>query len=446
MKILTSLLFSCCLPVSAAVALVHAYSGTTFPKTITSTGAGNLMVIVRDASVTTGSTTLTGGGNQTPTLYGCLANSTSEVCVFYVASTNAGQTSITCTSCGTVNAMAAYEFSGTDTSAPLDSISGLFNTTAYTVRTQTYQPGYNSEAIVTAGNCSGSATSITGSTWGTTAFPGGEPQGELVTSSSFAAITSTIDSGCANTGLLIIGFKGAGATQQCAFNAVAWDAPAETGSSGNPTSSVNIPHAGALVVAMPWCIGTGCTIGAVTVGSDSATAIGTTSSNSSTTGLGGMAYDLSSTGTGAQTVTCAMSGTRTNTQCASYVFSYTSGCTLSHDVDASLGSGTSTAVNAPSITATAGDLEFAFSFVNAHLSSVNSPWVCQFFNATTESGDCTFKNTVNGSGYILSASGSSTANNMTQISANDWQALITSFKLAGSGSPSTTPGQFPRMQ
>jgi len=156
-------------------------------------------------------------------------------------------------------------------------------------------------------------------------------------------------------------------------------------------------------------------------------------------GQGHIYYILSASAAGQKTVTFTPSGTFIHSQVAYWDFTPSPGCTFAHHTDYSLGSGTSAAINAPTFTPTAGDLLFTFGLAGSgtHVTSVNSPWACSaFLTTTSDSGDCTFQNTINAAGYILSATATSTHSDFSLTASNPWEALATSFTLSGASPPS----------
>lgn len=449
-RLLITLLLA--VPAWAAPVLVHNANGTALPLTVTSTSAGDVVIVGISSTVVPGSIKL---GAGTMTQQSCLTDSTSTLCVYEITGI-AAATSVTCGSaCGTVHEVYEYEYSGVITTNPLDhaSICIASSTTgnnagdcnsAGTPQLLSYHPGFSAEAVVAIFNCQGSATSLTGSTWLNTSFPSGDAGGQLI-SSGFTVITAAPDSGCSFPSAgIVIGFQGVGSTQQCASDLTYYDYSTQLGSSGNPTITATVNQLGDLIIAAPWCI-TSCTVTSVTMGTDTLTATSVAGNSDATTGQGRLYYKLSSGVSGAQTLTFTPTGTRTGSQVAYYDFTPSAGCTWSHDVDSSVGSGTgTTTATTPSITPTTGDLLFNFTYPSLHVLTVNSPWLCQFFNISGESGSCFNASTVNAQAYVLSAAGGATANNMSIISGN-YQALLSSFTLTGSGVIKPV-GQFPRVQ
>jgi hypothetical protein len=436
------------LPVSAQT-LVHNANGTSAPLTITSTGSAHLIVVGFDAGTSPTSVTLTGGGNQSATqvctiagaLCSIFSNSFSKLSYWIVASSNSGQTSVTQSGGASINAVYEYEYSGMITTNSVFDWMAFCTTGSGHPCTAYYTPSTANEAVVAILNCSGSAgaSPLTGSTWLNQSNPSGEGGGQLITSSIALLTASTASSGCnSGTGMggVIAGFRAAGATATTCSWTPAEGEVSTLATGTNPTASVSVTaHLTAdLAVINGWCLNS-CTPGSVTVGSETATEIGVAGNSSSTTGQPHVFYILSTTVTGAQTLSLPTSGGATQSQVAYYEYTPNPGCTVSHDTDASLGTGNTgggTAVNTPSITTTAGDLEHNFTAVASHISTINSPWSCYAIINNGPAVDCTYITTINAGAYILSASGSATANNMTSINAGvDWQALITSFKLTG---------------
>lgn len=155
----------------------------------------------------------------------------------------------------------------------------------------------------------------------------------------------------------------------------------------------------------------------------------------STAGQPYLYYILSSTQSGLLTVTMNISGTYTDAQVSYAEFPHTANCTVAHDVDSSLGSGsTGTSITSPSITPSApGELLFGFTAVESHATAIGSPWSCLENYGPSENSSCFDGTTVNAWTYILSGASGATANNVTQLNSDPWQALLTSFSLTGSG-------------
>jgi hypothetical protein len=436
-RITTSLLGLLCfaLPASATPTFVQNASGTTFPLTFTAVTAGNALGVFSDASVQPGSIQTNNGQTLTLAKGSCDVGPISLKIRFYLLkSSTGGETSITCTTCGSQNSARAYEWSGLDATNTFDHIS-LCTTLGFSAPcTINFNPGFSAEAVMGQFICTGSASTFTGTgvTWGNKTFPNGEGGAAGVTSAA-GQITGTVDSGCGATIGIIVGLKGSGATLGCTSDTAYYDYSTELTSTGNPTIAANVNEVGDLLIAAPWCI-TSCTVTSVTMGSDTLTLAQAGNSNANT-GQTWIYYKLASTVSGAQTLTFTPTGTRTHSQVTFYDFTPSAGCTFAHNVDSGVGTGTGTAINTPSITPTTGDLLFNITLATTHVGSVNSPWLCNIFTGASEDDTCEIGFTVNAMGYILSASAGATANNMTQISSSDWQALISSFKLTGTAAP-----------
>lgn len=218
---------------------------------------------------------------------------------------------------------------------------------------------------------------------------------------------------------------------------------------GTAASAAATIHAvGDLVAFTAWCY-TGCTPTSVTMGSQTAvqtTVPGVVGGGSPATGQGFIFYILSSTVSGSQTITFTSTGGASQTQVSYIDFSPSAGCHFSHHVDSALGSclsncgntGNPGVINAPSITPTAGDLLFVFTWSSEHVNDMNAPWSCPIYNMAGETQDCQFNDTRNVAGYILSAASGSTANNTTDTHDGDtWQALIAAFSQASAPNPPT---------
>lgn len=449
LRYLTPLLL--CASLWAAPAITHRYNVTSAPVTLTALGTAHTVVAAIDASVVPASVHVTGGtgGSQALTQWGsALINSSSHVSwwVLNTSGASAGETSLTCTTCGTVNAVHAWEISGTNTTNPVDKLvictsPGFCNQPSNVL---TFNPGFSAEAILYAGNCSGSASSVTatGVTL-TTAFPNGEPGGDGITSAA-GTITISPDSGCGGVGNTILGVQGAEATQACTWDASYFDYSAAGNSTAHPTISATSTQAGDLIAIAAWCI-SGCSTGTMAVGSDSATFAAQTGVSNASTGQPFIAYDVTSAA-GPQTITWTPTGTWTQDQIAYYDFVPSQGCTISHDVDATPAictSSCSSPITSPSITPTQGDLLFNFTPVFSHATGVGGSWVCNDYTQAGETASCFFVTTVNVSPYILSAPSGSTANNVTQlVSTAAWQGIISAFKLTGSGGSATIAQPF----
>lgn len=447
---LSALILGCCAWLNAAPVIQHSYNATSVPKTVTSTTAGRSMVWWVASASTPTQSRITGGTGETVTPTVTYADPSGEIIsIFVVKSLLASGTAITCSSgspdnCGALNSLLAWEISGTDTTTTVDHISHCQSPSELCAAVLSgwgsgaprtflpFNPGYNSEAALIAYYCSGNASSFATGSWSGTSFPAGNAGGSQITS-GFGVVTGAPDSGCGSTTTgVIIGIKGSGATQQCAgTSAVAADADyygysAESGVNTNATMTATA-NAGDLMVIVAWCSIT-CGAGTVTFGSQSAVQTSVSGNSSSTNGQARLFYILSVTTGGSATLTFAPTSTWTHAQVAYYAFSYAAGCTFTHNIDSTLGTGTGTAINTPSITPTAGDLVFNFTWVDTHITALGSSWYC---NDQVTTGDCTFNATKNVDAYILGSAGTSTANSMTNLNVTDnWQGLLSSFTLA----------------
>lgn len=226
------------------------------------------------------------------------------------------------------------------------------------------------------------------------------------------------------------------------------------GSGTSSSVTANINAVGDLVAITAWCY-TACTPVSVKLGNQTATQTlvsGLPGPGNPGTGQGFIFYVLSAAASGSQTLTFTATGGATQTQVSYIDFTATGGCTFSHDVDSPLGSflqsingtGAPGIINAPSITATPGDVLFNFTWSSEHVNDINSPWSCPNYTGSGETGDCQFVNTRNVAAYILSAPSGSVSNNTTDTHDSDmWQALLTSFSMSGAvqanGCPSSAP-------
>jgi hypothetical protein len=206
------------------------------------------------------------------------------------------------------------------------------------------------------------------------------------------------------------------------------------------TVTANISAIGDLVAFTGWCF-RGCAPISVTMGGQTAiqtTVSGVVDNSNPGSGQGFIFYILSAAAAGSQTVTWTVSGSHSGIQVSYIDFKPSAGCKFTHNVDSPLGSclsgpclgntGAPAIVNAPSITPTAGDLLFNFTWSSEHVNDILSPWSCPIYAGGT--GDCQFAGTRNVAAYILSAASGATANNTTTTHDSDtWQALLTSFTI-----------------
>jgi hypothetical protein len=228
------------------------------------------------------------------------------------------------------------------------------------------------------------------------------------------------------------------------------DYSVENGPSNTVTLATNIHAVGDLVAFTAWCY-PGCTPVSITMGSQTAvktTVSGVVGPGNTATGQGFIFYILSAAASGSQTITWTVSGAHSGIQVSYIDFSASGGCRFTHHVDSPLGSCLSNCgntfnpgiINAPSITPTAGDLLFNFTWSSEHVNDINSPWSCPIYSGPGETQDCQFDSTRNVAAYILSAASGSTANNTTDTHDSDtWQALITSFSIAPNGQAPKSP-------
>jgi hypothetical protein len=427
-------------------------NGTSLPLTITSTGSAHLVAFVVDSATAAGPSSCTYGGHSF-TQFGTTLTTpgNSGLSVWYDGNSTSGATTATCVGAGSINAVYEYEYSGMiTTSAVVDwgggpgtsSLPGAFCKAAGNpVCTTSYTPSTANEAVVAAAWCGGSASSLTGSTWLHTSFPAGEAGGTLTTS-SIALVTMAPSSGClsgSGQASIIVGFRASGGTGTTCSSTFSEQIVGAQALGTNPTATATIVlhNTGDLAVIYPWCFN-GCTPGAPTLGSQTGVQTTVSGTSSANTGQPFIYYVLSINASGSQTLSFGTSGGATQSQVAMKEFTPNPGCTYAHDIDSTLGTGTAVSPNTPSITPTTGDLLANFTASQTHINSVNSPWGCvNFPNAQT--GNCAYQTTRNADAYIPSAASGSTANNMTQPSSGAWEALITSFKLTGSGGPACTP-------
>jgi hypothetical protein len=385
----------------------------------------------------------TGGtGTAFTNIFCQLTTEPEYMCAWLVKSSNASNTAVTCTTCGTMNALWAWEISGTNTTTPIDKIvpciSGLSVTCTQPNSSLTFHNGYNAEAVISAWEATGSCTSFTntGFTGTSNGFPNGNAGEDGILSSNTTITVSPQSCGGTPAGI-IIGIQGSGATLSCVGTAdLALFADSTDIASGNPTVSANLVNLGDPVVVMPWCLnGTSCTLTSVTVGSQTATQTSVAGGSGSTAGQPYFYYVLSSTQTGSVTITENISGAYTNAQVAYVEFAIPAGCTAAHDVDSASGSSsTGATITSPSITPSgANEILVAFTAVESHGTGQTSPWTCTNYIASgSEHNNCTMIASFNQWGYILNGASGATANAAAQISSDPWQAILTSFSLSAS--------------
>lgn len=431
------------IPSPAAITIAHAYNSRTSLTGLTSTTSGDGFVWVTNLTGTVTALSITGGDSFTK--YGCLPTkeSSENICVWYIANeTSGGHTAITCTGCTGVNIYGGFEVSGQDTTTFIDKVLACTSISiakacnengAGTNIGLTLTPSFNSDAVYFQATCGGTAASFTGTgaTW-TSTITSGNPGASAVTS-GFSSVNAKVDDTCGGENGVIIAVKGSGATEQCSAD-VSYFGYGAQATTGNPTIAANLTHAGNIIVTSGFVLN-GFT--SVSVGDGTNTfSSGFRGSSSSSTGEVFMDYLLNETLSGAQTITATITGSHTAAQIGYEELVYSPGCTAAFDVASSVGTGTGTAVNTPSITATTNAYEFMYTSpgTGTHVSTVNSPWSCYAFDTAAVSG-CNYNTSVSANGFVQLATGSSTANAVTLSGAGgDWQAGIFSIKLTA---PST---------
>ena len=377
--------------------------------------------------------------------------------IWVAKSNSSGNTSLACGTCGAVNYVTYVEWAGADTTNPTDKIISCYvfisdecvqsNGVIQTNGVLSLHNSFASEGVMAMFECQGSATSFTNTGWTATntAFPNGNGFANGVLTSA-TSITSTVNSGCGGTPSgYIIGVKAASATTPtCTWDIGTFDYGAQV-TSGNATVTAKVTSVGNLIAVNAWCLTT-CTVTGVTVGSQSATQTTVNGSTTSAAGQPFLYYVLSANTAGSQTITMTISGAYTDAQVMYAEFVPSQGCTASHDVDsANASSATGATITTPTITPThTGELLWNFTPVESHGNSVLTPWGCNIFALSGETLTCFMGTTINPWGYVLSSGTPPIANNVTQISSDPWQSLITSFALA----PPSAGGvrnQFPRI-
>ena len=125
---------------------------------ITSTGASHLVVVIVDNYSAATSVTV---GSQAATKYStCSGSGAHLLCLWYVASSTGGQTSVTLNSGGDFYAASEYEFSGTNLTSPMDTVGTC--TGISEVCTALVTPSTSHDGVIAAFSGSGCDT-ITGS-------------------------------------------------------------------------------------------------------------------------------------------------------------------------------------------------------------------------------------------------------------------------------------------
>jgi hypothetical protein len=198
----------------------------------------------------------------------------------------------------------------------------------------------------------------------------------------------------------------------------------DNGSNGTATVAATIGALGDGVWGSAWCFTT-CTYTSVTVGSQTATQV-STGITGTATGIGWLWYIASATVSGSQTITFTASGVHTDIQVSYVDFTPSASCAFSFDKVSSLGTGTGTNATTPSITSTAsGEVEYVFTDISTTMGTpgYNAPWTPSTTLSTSNNAD----------GYILSSSGSATANNGVITTAGNWAALMGAFSITASG-------------
>lgn len=423
---------------------------TAMPCSITAPTNGNTLLVSFDGTSTpatmhdgTPALTLVSGANGSPLTDTASGN---HISWWYAAGITGGGTSVTCTSCTGPTKIVVWEFSGVDTSNPIDHLitchvpSGgagdICENQANPPKAATYSPGFTKEAAVTAWTCSGSSTSFGGSTWLNTDFTSGEATGELITS-SIGSITAYVDTGCGNASGTIIGLKGAGSTQSCT-----WDISGyyndSTESAGSTVTVAAIANSTSdLLLFFPWCY-TDCGVTTLTYGSATPTIFSAVGATGTTAGQPRVAYLIGPSAVGSATTTFTPSGSPSHAQVAYMGVTPSAGCTITYDSTVGSGTGAVTATgtgspaNTPSFSPASGDFVANFTAVQSHATVVGSPFSCLSYDSSGGSTSCFTRSTVNSISFVLSSSGTVT-NNISQLtpSGEPWNAILAAFNLTG---------------
>jgi len=362
-------------------------------------------------------------------------------CKFGISSISVVSKAVTCTSCGTFNYISAEEWSGQNSSPTFDIASGcaaqLTNSICQMANDGTtilglrYSPGYSSEGVDFAVTCSGSSGAVTFAnltSTGSDLSAGSNPVGwGISTGTPLTSMKATL--ACQISSGIAVGVIASGATQQLTSNVnQVGDTALKT--SGSATFSLNIQNVGDPIIIEPWCKNT-CTIGTLTVGSDTAvcpaSAQGVSSAN---TGQGFICYVLSASASGSKTVTFIPGGSPTQWQVSAQDISLGGQTTASFDKAAvdtcDSGCLEGLAVTTPSITPTkTGSLLFNFVYTAHHVAGNAGSWVCYAYVQTGDNDNCQTPTTQNQSSWIINSAAGATAADTTIGTSNDpFQSII----------------------
>jgi len=420
----------CSAPVWATPTLVNHASGTAATLTVTSTTAGNTVVVIVGSngatpSVVLGAQSMTQLGACVPHLY---SGGTLYDCAFYVGSATGTQILATCTGCTSPNFMMEGEWSGTV--SPY--VEGPNECTSYAARCQVngaaavvgipFNPGYSSEGFQAIASCSGSSGTPTGSTFAFTGTPNGNPVAWGTTTGT-GQIAMIPTSGCGSADGMMVGIIGSGSTQQLTSNQ-AFQSDSALCTSGACTLTVHVANTGDLFIAPLWCITT-CTTGTIALGSQTMTCpSGATGVSDANTGQGRVCYVVTNT-QGALTLSWTPGGSPTQYQVLGFDMPISGQTTVAYDTAAfsNCASGCSygSTYTLPSLTAAgSGELFVSFGYTAHHATTPNSPWGCYIYNQV--SGDiqqCTAVSTVNLFSWISAAGSATEAANFGVLDAND---------------------------
>lgn len=441
-----------CSPAWATVTWLHTANGTSATLTVTSTTAGNPVVVMESSN---GSSPTMKLGTQSMTQYGaCVphlySGGTLYDCGFWVVATG-GQTTVTCTGCTSPNFMAEGEVSGAGTPY----IDTLQECTSYGFLCQvngagsvvgvTHNPGYSSEALMFISSCSGSTGTPTFTNLTSTSHA--QPNGNTVgwgISSGTSTVAMSPTSACNSADGLGIGVIGAGATQQLTSNQ-AFQSDSAIATSGSIALTVHVANTGDLFIAPVWCIST-CTITTLTLGSQSLTCpSGAQGVSSANTGKAFLCYVVTNT-QGTLTLTFTPGGSPSQYQALGFDMPLSGQTSIAYDTAAvdhcDSGCTEGTNVTTPSLTASGtGELFVNFVSTEHHATGFGGSWGCNIFSQV--SGDietCFAVGTVNAFGWIANASSATVAANATILDNDDpFQSIVAAFKYSSTIAAAATP-------
>jgi len=438
---------------------VQEKASTTTTVTLASPSTiGNTMIFFVSSS-TNGTETVKLGTQTALPLGACTSPVVSSLheCAYHIDSISVASTSVTCTSCGTFNYIAAIEWSGTNGSPTVDYATGCAEGSTFSATCQTnnvnailglqYSPGYSSEGVSFGMTCSGSSGNPTFSNLTSTGFDlantGSNPVG-WGTSSGTSQTSMKPTIACGTASGIVVGVLGSGATQQLT-SSVGQVCDSVQKTSGSAILTCNIQNIGDPVFAQAWCF-TACTVSTLTLGAQNFVCpAGGTSLSSIDTGQFFSCYILASTSSGSQTVTFTPGGTPSEWQVSVQDVSLSNQNTLSFDtsaIDTGCATGctygtypgtspTGPTITTPSITpSTTGELLVHFIITQHHVTGPGGSWACYSYQIiSTDVQSCQTVTTVNQASWISNSLSGATTADATVLDNNDpFQSGILAFK------------------